>query len=317
MTAARHKILVTGADLASQALQALQDYEVIYTGALPTEAQLIALVKAHDPIGIIVRYGRITRSVIEHARSLKVISKHGSGIDTIDVAAAKDNGIVVRAAAGANAAAVAEHALGLLLACAKSIAQQNARMHDGHWDKARHKSIELRTKTIGLIGLGSIGRKMAVMCRAMQLNVIAYDPFVTHDDNLALVPLEQIWSEADFISLHCPLSEENRNLINAGTLAACRKGVILINTARGGLVDEVALLAAVQSGQVFAAGLDSFAQEPPAKDHAFFGEPQIILSPHVGGVTGQAYIDMGVAAAENLLRGLVDSGIQSQKAQTA
>ncbi|HBP28367.1 MAG TPA: 3-phosphoglycerate dehydrogenase [Advenella kashmirensis] len=317
MTAARHKILVTGADLASQALQALQDYEVIYTGALPTEAQLIALVKAHDPIGIIVRYGRITRSVIEHARSLKVISKHGSGIDTIDVAAAKDNGIVVRAAAGANAAAVAEHALGLLLACAKSIAQQNARMHDGHWDKARHKSIELRTKTIGLIGLGSIGRKMAVMCRAMQLNVIAYDPFVTRDDNLALVPLEQIWSEADFISLHCPLSEENRNLINAGTLAACRKGVILINTARGGLVDEVALLAAVQSGQVFAAGLDSFAQEPPAKDHAFFGEPQIILSPHVGGVTGQAYIDMGVAAAENLLRGLVDSGIQSQKAQTA
>lgn len=317
MTAARHKILVTGADLAAQALQALQDYEVIYTGALPTEAQLIALVKAHDPIGIIVRYGRITRSVIEHARGLKVISKHGSGIDTIDVAAAKDNGIVVRAAAGANAAAVAEHALGLLLACAKSIAQQNARMHGGHWDKARHKSIELRAKTIGLIGLGSIGRKMAAMCRAMQLNVIAYDPFVTHDDNLALVPLEQIWSEADFISLHCPLSEENRHLINAGTLAACRKGVILINTARGGLVDEVALLAAVQSGQVFAAGLDSFAQEPPAKDHVFFGEPQIILSPHVGGVTGQAYIDMGVAAAENLLRSLVDSGIQSQKAQTA
>lgn len=317
MTAPRHKILVTGADLAVQALRVLQDYDVIYAGALPTEQQLIALVKAHDPIGIIVRYGRITRRVIEHARSLKVISKHGSGIDTIDVVAAKDNGVVVRAAAGANAAAVAEHALALLLACAKSISRLNARMHDGHWDKANHKNIELRSKTIGLIGLGSIGRKMAAMCRAMELNVIAYDPFVTQEDNLALVPLEQIWSDADFISLHCPLTDDNRNLISMNTLAACRQGVILINTARGGLVDEAALLAAVRSGQVFAAGLDSFAKEPPDKNHAFFGEPQIILSPHIGGVTGQAYIDMGVAAAENLLRSLVDSGVHERKEATA
>jgi len=304
VSAAVQKVLVTGADIAPEALQVLAGYEVIYAGALPTEQDLITLVQTHDPVGIIVRYGRITRRVIEQARGLKVISKHGSGIDTIDSVAAKEHGMTVCAAAGANATAVAEHALALLLACAKSIPQQNTRMHDGHWDKATHKSIELGGKTIGLIGLGSIGRKMAGFCRMLGLNVIAFDPFAQPAENITLVSLAQLWSEADCISLHCPLTDDNRNMINAVTLSACRNGVILVNTARGGLVDEEALRAAVRSGQVFAAGLDSFSQEPPGKDNALFGEPQIILSPHVGGVTGQAYVNMGVAAAQNLLHHL-------------
>lgn len=304
MSAAVQKVLVTGADIAPEALQILAGYEVVYAGALPSEEDLITLVQTHDPVAIIVRYGRITRRVIEQARGLKVISKHGSGIDTIDSVAAKEHGITVCAAAGANATAVAEHALALLLACAKSIPQQNTRMHDGHWDKATHKSMELGGKTIGLIGLGSIGRKMAGFCRMLGLNVIAFDPFAQPVENITLVSLAQLWSEADCISLHCPLTDDNRNMVNAVTLSACRKGVILVNTARGGLVDEAALRAAVRSGQVFAAGLDSFSQEPPGKDNVLFGEPQIILSPHVGGVTGQAYVNMGVAAAQNLLHHL-------------
>lgn len=307
MSVAAQKVLVTGADIAPEALQILAGYEVVYAGVLPTEQDLITLVKTHDPIGVIVRYGRITRRVIENARGLKVISKHGSGIDTIDSVAAKEHGITVCAAAGANATAVAEHALALLLACAKSIPQQNARMHDGHWDKATHKSIELRGKTIGLIGLGNIGRKMAGFCRMLGLNIIAFDPLAQPVENITLVSLAQIWSDADCISLHCPLTDDNRNMINAATLSACRRGVILVNTARGGLVDEDALCAAVHSRQVFAAGLDSYSQEPPGKDNPLLNEPQIVLSPHVGGVTGQAYVNMGVAAAQNLLHSLADA----------
>lgn len=307
MNQGRPAVLVTGADIAPEALQILQDYEVIYAGTRPTESDIVDLVKTHDPVGIIVRYGKITRRVIDQARSLKVISKHGSGIDTIDSEAAKDRGVAVCAAAGANAPAVAEHAIALLLACAKSIPQQNTRMHAGYWDKATHKSIELKGRTIGLIGLGNIGRRVAALCSTLGMKVIAFDPFAQQADSIALVELAQIWSDADVISLHCPLTDDNRNMINAQSLAACKKGVILINTARGGLIDEAALLAAVRSGHVYAAGLDSFSQEPPPKDHVLFNETQIILSPHVGGVTGQAYIEMGVESARNLLQYISDA----------
>jgi D-3-phosphoglycerate dehydrogenase len=298
----RPVILVTGADLAPQALALLAGFEVVYAGKAPQEAELVALCRRHDPIAIIVRYGRIPAAVMDAAPSLRVISKHGSGTDTIDKDAAKERGIEVRAAAGANAAAVAEQALALLLACAKSVVQLDARMHDGHWDKATHKSIELRGRTIGLVGLGAIGQRFARMCDAMEMRVLGHDP---HAQNLPefirRVDLDTIWRDSDAISLHCPLTSENRGLVNARTLQACRRGVLLVNTARGGLVDEEALLAAVRSGQVAAAGLDSFATEPMTAPHPFHGQPNIVLSPHIGGVTGDAYVSMGVGAARNVL----------------
>lgn len=297
-------ILVTGADLAEQAVQTLAAYELVYAGARPTEAQLIALMQRHDPQAVIVRYGRMTRAVIEAGRSLRVISKHGSGIDTIDVGAAQARNIAVCAATGVNANAVAEHALALLLACAKSVPYLDQRMHLGHWDKSMHKSIELRGKTIGLIGLGAIGSRMADFCAMLGMRVIAFDPGLRDAGQIGLTALDTIWAEADVISLHCPLTPENTGLINGPVLAKCRAGVIVINTARGGLIDETALLAAVRAGRVFAAGLDSFALEPLAADHPFLGEPRMILSPHVGGVTQEAYVGMGVAAARNILEHL-------------
>jgi D-3-phosphoglycerate dehydrogenase len=295
-------ILVTGADLAPQALGLLRDFEIVYAGKTPQEPDLVALCERHDPVGIIVRYGKVGAAVMDAAPSLRVISKHGSGTDTIDKEAAKARGIAVRAAVGANAAAVAEQALALLLACAKSVVQLNTRMHAGHWDKPTHKSVELHGRTIGLVGLGAIGQRFARMCDAMGMKVLGFDPYAKDlPAYIESVDLATLWRESDAISLHCPLTAENRELVNAQTLAACRRGVLLVNTARGGLVDEAALLAAVRSGQVAAAGLDSFAVEPMTVPHPFHGEPNIILSPHIGGVTGDAYVNMGVGAAQNVL----------------
>lgn len=301
-------LLVTAADLAPEALALLEGFNIVYAGKTPTEDDIVALCRQHDPVAIIVRYSKVGAAAMDAAPSLRVISKHGSGTDTIDKAAATQRGIEVVAAAGANAAAVAEQALALLLGCAKSLVTLDARMRDGHWDKSTHKSLELDGKTIGLIGLGAIGRRFAAMAHGMNMRVIGHDPYAQNlPAYIDAVPLQQLWQEADAISLHCPLTDENRGLINADTLAQCRPGVILVNTARGGLVDEGALLAAVRSGQVAAAGLDSFAVEPMTAGHPFQQEPRIILSPHIGGVTRAAYVNMGVAAARNVLAVLARS----------
>jgi D-3-phosphoglycerate dehydrogenase len=296
------KVLVTAADLAPQAVALLGGYEMVYAGKTPSDEDIVALCRQHDPLAIIVRYGKVGERAMAVAPSLKVISKHGSGTDTIDKAAAAARGIAVAAAAGANAAAVAEHALALLLACAKSVVPLDARMRAGHWDKATHKSLELHGRTVGLVGLGAIGLRFANMVFAMGMRVIGFDPFAKDlPAHVQAVDLEAIWRESDVISLHCPLTAENALLINAHTLGRCKPGVILINTARGGLVDDKALLAALASGQVASAGLDSFQVEPAPPDHPFFGHPKLTLSPHIGGVTSDAYVNMGIAAAQNVL----------------
>jgi len=301
--------VVTGADLAAAALDLLRDHEVVYAGKSPTEDDIVALCRQHDPVALIVRYGRVGAAAMDAAPSLGVISKHGSGTDTIDRAAAASRGIPVVAAVGANAAAVAEHALALLLACAKSVVSLNERMHAGHWDKAVHKSVELEGRTVGLIGLGAIGLRFARMADAIGMRVLGFDPYAK--DLPAFVEptdLATLWRESDAISLHCPLTADNTKLLNAQTLAACKKGVIVVNTARGGLIDEPALLEAIRSGQVASAGLDSFAVEPMTAPHPFHGEPRITLSPHIGGVTADAYVKMGVAAARNALAALHGRG---------
>ena len=298
----RPVFLVTGADLASQALALLSEHEVVYAGKTPTEAGIVALCRQHDPVAIIVRYSKVGAAAMDAAPSLKVISKHGSGTDTIDKAAAAARGVQVVAAVGANAAAVAEQALALLLACAKSVTTLNTRMHAGHWDKATHKSVELEGRTVGVIGLGAIGQRFARMADAMGMRVFGFDPYAKQvPAYIETCTLETIWREADAISLHCPLTADNARLLNAKTLSACKPGVIVVNTARGGLVDEAALLQAVRSGQVAGAGLDSFAIEPMTAPHPFHGETRIVLSPHIGGVTADAYVKMGVAAAQNAL----------------
>ncbi|SDE63171.1 D-3-phosphoglycerate dehydrogenase [Massilia sp. PDC64] len=300
--ARRDVVLVTGADLAEQAVELLAGFDIVYAGKTPDEDHLVDLCRRHEPVAIIVRYGRITARVIDASPRLRVISKHGTGIDTIDRDTAAARGIAVKAAVGANAPAVAEHTWALILACAKDVSVLDQRMHGGHWDKATHKSLELRGRTLGLVGLGAIGARVAAIGRAMEMRVIAHDPFAkAAPEGVELLSLADVIAGADVLSLHCPLTPDNANMLNAKSLATMRPGAIVVNTARGGLIDETALADALKSGALRAAGLDSFQVEPFAAGHPFTAIPNAILSPHIGGVTGDAYVGMGTAAARNVL----------------
>lgn len=303
--AQRDVILVTGADLAEQAIALLPSFELVYAGKTPDEEQLVALSRQHQPVGIIARYGRITERVMEASARLRVVSKHGTGIDTIDSAAAGRRGIAVKAATGANAPAVAEHTWALILACAKDVPALDRRMREGHWDKATHKSLELRGRTLGLVGLGAIGVRVAAVGVALGMRVIAHDPFAASaPDGVELLPLADVIAGSDVLSLHCPLTKDNAKMLNAESLATMRPGAIVVNTARGGLIDEAAMANALRSGALRAAGLDSFQVEPFTAGHPFTGIPNVILSPHIGGVTSDAYVGMGTAAARNVLAAL-------------
>lgn len=302
MPSSKGVIIVTGVDLAAQAQEILKGFELIYTGAKPTEDDVLALSKMRQPVAIIVRYGGVSRKVIEATPSLRVISKHGTGIDTIDTKAAQAHGVAVRAAAGANAPAVAEHTWALILACAKSVIQLDARMRAGFWDKSTHKSLELRGRTLGLVGFGAIAKLVALTGTAMGMRVLAYDPFAKGEvAGVELASLDTVLTQSDVLSLHCPLVPENRKMINALSLARMKAGAILVNTARGGLIDEAALANALRSGHLRSAGLDSFEQEPLTAPHAFQNIANCILSPHIGGVTEDAYIAMGTGAAQNII----------------
>ncbi|ANA35154.1 Hydroxypyruvate reductase [Ralstonia mannitolilytica] len=304
MGATVHKpvVLVTAADLAPQALDMLADFEVVFAGKQPTEDDIVALCGRHKPVAIIVRYGKVNARIMDAAGNLQVISKHGSGIDVIDQEAAAARGIAVRAAVGANAAAVAEHAWALILACAKAVPQLDARMRAGHWDKATHKSVELDGRTLGLVGLGAIGRRTAAIGLAFGMKVLAFDPYANEAPaGVQLVGLDTLYAQSDVVSLHCPLTAENRRMLNRDTLNRFKPGAILVNTARGGLIDEAALAEALASGQLRAAGLDSFEVEPMTTPHPFQGIGNVILSPHIGGVSDAAYVNMGKGAAANVL----------------
>jgi len=296
-------VIVTGSDLAEQAMEMLQGFEVVFAGRQPTEDGLIALCEQHNPVAILVRYGKITAKIMDAAPALKVISKHGSGIDVIDQAAAAERNIAVRSAPGANAAAVAEHTWALILACAKSVVSLDTRLREGHWDKATHKSIELEGQTLGLIGLGAIGSRVANMGHVFGMRVLAYDPYAKSMPSVCerTDTLNDLLSRSDVISLHCPLTDENRGMINTETLAHVKRNAILVNTARGGLIHDRSLFAALKDGTLHSAGLDSFTSEPLTAPHIWQGVDNIIISPHIGGVSAASYIKMGTVAARNIV----------------
>ncbi|MGC0880792.1 hydroxyacid dehydrogenase [Pantoea agglomerans] len=307
MTTSSPVILVTGNDLAPQAVSLLSDFSIVYAGKQPSEDSLFQLCQQHNPVAIIVRYGKINARIMDAAPGLRVISKHGSGIDVIDQKAAAERHISVQSAPGANAAAVAEHTWALILACAKSVIPLDQRMRQGHWDKSTHKSEELEGRTLGLVGLGAIGGRVARIGRAFGMKVLAYDPFArTFPDECESSSLDDLLQQADVISLHCPLTEQTQQMINAEKLALFKKGAILVNTARGGLIDEEALLAALDNGTVAWAALDSFATEPLTAPHIWQSVGNVILSPHIGGVSDNSYVKMGTVAASNILSVLAE-----------
>lgn len=301
-------ILITGPSLASDAVRVIEDagYRTVYVPPYTDHAGLLQAVAESRPVGIISRMGRVEASIFDAAPQLRVISKHGVGVDNIDVEAASLRGVPVLVASGANAVSVAEHAMALLFAVAKRLLPLDHGMRQGRWDKPGFKGRELSGSTMGLVAFGAIAQHTARFAQAFGITVRAYDPFcmdetferagVTRERSL-----DRLLEDCDIVSLHCPLTADTRNLVNAERLARMRPDAILINTARGGLIDETALVDALRDGSIAGAGLDTFAEEPPRKDHPFFGDGRLVLTPHIGGVTAAANTRVGVEAAQGIV----------------
>ena len=296
------KIIVAD-DLPSSALTLLRSegWNVDARSGRPLP-ELIADVADAD--ALVVRSAtKVTRDVIAAAPNLRAIARAGTGVDNVDVAAASQRGIVVMNAPGANSISVAELTMALLLSLARKIPAADASMKQGKWDKKSFLGEEVRGKTLGLVGLGRIGQEVARRARAFEMQIIAHDPFinaaVANDLRIELVSLDDLCARADYVSLHMPVTAETRHIFNAARLAACKKGLRLINTARGELIDEDALADAIESGHIGGAALDVF-QEEPTRNHRLQMLPQVVASPHIAASTREGQELVGVETATAL-----------------
>jgi D-3-phosphoglycerate dehydrogenase len=299
----RQTVVVTAAGIHPDAAALLADYRVVYADVRAGEDALAKLCCTEQPVGIMVRYGNISEKVIAASGRLRIIAKHGVGTDNIDKAAAARLGIPVTAALGSNSQAVAEQTVGLILACARRIAWLDARMRGGHWDKDGYLGIELAGGTLGLIGAGSIGARVATVALALGMRVLVSDPYAkpgSLPDAVAMADVDSIVAQADVVSLHCPLTPETRDILNARRLARLKDQAIVVNTARAGLIDEPALLAELRARRLHA-GLDCFADEPLGEGSPWLSAPNTVLTPHVGGTTAAAFREMGVQAAASIV----------------
>lgn len=302
-------ILVTGPDLAAEAkaLAASHGYELVHTPPYADSEVISDYMAKTGAVGMVSRMGRIDASVIASAPQLRVISKHGVGVDNIDIVAAAERGIPVLVATGANAVSVAEHAIALLLTVSKRIVSLDQSLREGRWEKPGFQGRELDGSTMGLMGIGAIARATGTMAKGLGMRLIAYDPYAPEGTFEAVgarrcATPQELFSGSEVLSLHSPLTEKTRNIVNAEALALMPQGSYVINTARGGLIDEPALLEAVISGHIAGAGLDTFASEPPGPDHIFFSQPNIVMTPHIGGVTAQANARVGTDALRGIFQ---------------
>jgi len=270
-----------------------------------------------DADALVVRSAvQVDDALMEKAPKLRVIGRAGVGVDNIDAEAATRRGIVVMNTPGANAVAVAELTIALMLALARKLPTANATMHAGKWEKKSLQGAELRSKTLGILGLGRIGLEVAKRARGFGLEIVGSDPFVSaavaRENGIVLLPMDELFAKADYLTLHVGLTPQTQGVINAKTLAAMKKGARIINCARGELVDDAALVAALKSGQVAGAALDVFAQEP-LKDSPYFELDNVILTPHIAGSTAEAQEAVGIQIAmqvrEYLKLGVVQNAV--------
>ncbi len=257
-----------------------------------------------DADALVVRSAtRVTAPLLEQAARLRVIGRAGVGVDNIDLDAATRRGVLVMSTPGGNAISVAEHTFALLLALARHVPRLDAAIRAGRWEKGTAAGVELRGKTLGLIGLGRIGSEVARRAHGFEMRVLAYDPYISEqaarEANVELAPLADLLAQSDFVSLHTALSAATEKLINAKTLAQMKRGARLINAARGELVDEAALADALRSGHLAGAALDVFAAEPP-RDSPLIGLPSVIATPHVAGSTEEAQEEVGTLIAQQV-----------------
>lgn len=275
--------------------------------------QLAAIIKDYD--GLAVRSAsKVTEKVIAAADRLKVIGRAGIGVDNIDVAAATGRGIIVMNTPFGNSITTAEHTIALMLALARQIPQADHSTQAGKWEKSKFVGVEVASKTLGIIGCGNIGSIVADRARGLKMKVIAYDPYLSVDRALDLgvekVSLDELFARADFITLHTPLTEKTRGIINSETLARMKQGVRIINCARGGLIVEADLKEALKYGHVAGAALDVFESEP-ARENGLFGMPNVICTPHLGASTAEAQENVAVQVAEQMSDFLLTGAISN------
>jgi D-3-phosphoglycerate dehydrogenase len=281
----------------------------VITGETPE--QLIARIGDYD--GLAIRSStKVTKAVLDAAPNLKVIGRAGIGVDNVDIPAASAQGVVVMNTPFGNSITTAEHAIAMIFALARQIPEANAQTQAGKWPKNDFMGVEVTGKTLGLIGAGNIGSIVASRAIGLRMKVVAFDPFLSPERAVELgiekVELDDLLKRADFITLHTPLTDQTRNILSKENLAKCKKGVRIVNCARGGLIDEVALKEALDSGHVAGAALDVF-QTEPAKDSPLFGTPNFICTPHLGASTNEAQVNVALQVAEQIADFLVNGGV--------
>ncbi len=262
--------------------------------------------------GLVVRSAtKVTADVFARATKLRIVGRAGTGVDNIDVASATRKGVLVMNTPGGNTISAAEHTVSMLLSLARNIPQAYASMMQGKWDRKKYTGVEVFEKTLGVVGLGKIGREVASRCQAFGMKVIGYDPILASDLavklSIELVTLDEIYRRSDFITVHTPLSKETTGLLNDETLSKCKKGVRIVNCARGGIIDEAALFRSLESGHVGGAALDVFEVEPP-KDSPLLKHERVIVTPHLGASTEEAQEKVAVQIAHQLADALKGRG---------
>jgi D-3-phosphoglycerate dehydrogenase len=310
-----YKILISD-KLAPEGVEILESVGELQVDLRPglDPAELLEVIGEYD--ALIIRSGTsVTADVIAAADKLKAIGRAGIGVDNIDVDAASKRGVVVMNTPGGNNVTTAEHTISMMLAVARHIPQAHASLRSGEWKRGDFVGSEVFKKTLGIVGVGNIGSIVADRARGLRMDVLAYDPFLTEEAatriGVKLVSLDELFDRADFISVHTPLTPETRGLIGAEAFAKMRKGVYLVNCARGGIIDEADLAKAIEDGIVAGAALDVFESEPPAPDNPLMSLPQVVATPHLGASTGEAQLNVAIAVAEQIRDYLVDSVIGS------
>jgi D-3-phosphoglycerate dehydrogenase / 2-oxoglutarate reductase len=302
-----HRVLVTD-KLAEEGLERLRaepGIEVVVDAKLAQDVPALRRALA-DADGIVIRSGtQLTAEALEGPSRLKAIVRAGVGVDNIDVAAATRRGIVVMNTPGGNTVSTAEHTLALLLALARNVAKANDSLKAGKWDRSKFTGTQLEGKTLGIIGLGRVGLAVAKRAQGFGMTVVGFDPFLAAEKAQELgiesvQRLDDLWPRCDFLTLHTPMTAETRHLVGAAELARMKPSARIINCARGGLIDEAALLAALNSGRVAGAAIDVFDPEPPPADHPLVNHPSVLVTPHLGASTEEAQVSVAVEAARLL-----------------
>jgi D-3-phosphoglycerate dehydrogenase len=301
------RVWVTHEQLADEAVRMLNDndIDVLFSPPYTPPGELAEKLARWQVDGLIVRQGKITAPVIAASPKLRVIAKHGVGVDNVDLKAAAELGIPVVRATSSNARAVAEMAISLSVALLKELPYLDASIKGGQWLKPTFVGRDMQGSVLGLVGFGSIGQETAQIARALGFRIIAHDPHgrkaIQSFDAAMERSLDELLAEADVVSLHCPLTHETRGMIGRAQFEKMKSRAILVNTARGGLVNETDLRVALQEGRIGGAGLDSFAQEPPAPDNPLWRAPNLIVTPHVAGVSHGSTRTMATMAARQVI----------------